>query len=392
MSLLTAFNDKLIININEYDKKTHHNISCIFCESKLIGKKGNILAHHFSHKNKSDCPSYNAEPMTKCHKYIQDLFGKYGAKVEQQFINPKTGKKHIADIICRNDYDMCREETYLEMHIKNYNHLYECERGNKVILTEEGKLIFSDLTKPITLEVQCSYINKEQIKSREDTYPNLFWLFNADDRITKQKTRKVFEIITHMSISDHKSVESIVKKLEKDSKFMKRMAKIKRLKFEKHWIICKTSLGYWFNTTKPSFIINKGQIYQIQKYLGKGYFMVSDYYSDDNIFKLCMCCIYGYNRKLWYGLEEELRLVSFPEKRSKIDFNKKYYDGEFISLSEFKEAMIKEDKINTFWECIKRSNLRISKDYEYIMKKFNNDPDILNEISRVRCMEQALNQ
>ncbi|PKB15323.1 competence protein CoiA family protein [Flavobacterium sp. 5] len=56
MKNLYAYNEENeLIHINNVEKKSAQNYFCINCESKMIARKGEIKAHHFSHKADSNC-------------------------------------------------------------------------------------------------------------------------------------------------------------------------------------------------------------------------------------------------------------------------------------------------------------------------------------------------
>jgi competence CoiA-like predicted nuclease len=125
-------NDQItFLHISDYDKTIHkNNIFCKCCDSPMIGKKGTIKKHHFSHKNKQECDSW-LQYKTEWHIFWQNLFN----IEKQEVIIVKDDIRHIADIV------------------------------------SNGKVI----------EVQHSNISLENVQARELFYGNMIWLLDGNN-------------------------------------------------------------------------------------------------------------------------------------------------------------------------------------------------------------------
>ena len=108
-------------------------INCRFCNSTLIAKKGNIKVHHFSHCNNSNCDVwYHSDEKSHWHVMWQNI----------------CKKKYIENII----------------DVNNVKHIADIYNKNKTII-----------------EIQKSYINKNDIVDREIFYKNMIWIINLKD-------------------------------------------------------------------------------------------------------------------------------------------------------------------------------------------------------------------
>ncbi len=91
--MFTAIQDNKRISIEDY---VQGDVFCPVCNEKLIIKRGDINAHHFSHKVTSDCDTWYE--MSEWHKSMQEMFPIQYREV----VLSKDGKKHRADIKVKN--------------------------------------------------------------------------------------------------------------------------------------------------------------------------------------------------------------------------------------------------------------------------------------------------
>lgn len=104
---------------------------CIYCDSEVIAKCGDIKVNHWSHKAKRDCDPW-WENETEWHRSWKNHFPCSWQEVV--FNDERTGEKHIADICT------------------NYN---------------------------LIIEFQHSHIDHEERYSREQFYKNMIWLVDG---------------------------------------------------------------------------------------------------------------------------------------------------------------------------------------------------------------------
>jgi len=93
MAMLTALSAEAVVHIDEYKKANHADVKCRHCDSPVIGKKGQINAHHFAHVQRL-CDPWKTGPMTEWHKCWQDLVRPDFTEVRIEY----SKEWHIADI------------------------------------------------------------------------------------------------------------------------------------------------------------------------------------------------------------------------------------------------------------------------------------------------------
>ena len=137
MSLLTSRYNNKTIHINEYTPNMKGKIFCNFCNESLIAKKGKIKAPHYSHKKNSNCVAkMKSHDMCDWHRYWQN--------------------------ICKKDY--------IEKKVVKDNVIKFADIVNK---------------ENLVIEIQHSKIQKDTIKSREEHYGNMIWLFDCKQNNTE---------------------------------------------------------------------------------------------------------------------------------------------------------------------------------------------------------------
>lgn len=82
------------------DAKVKCEYFCPACNSKMIQKRGNINAHHFSHKAGKECDPWYVKKLSAWHRNMQNQF----SKSEQEIViwNEKHTEYHIADVVLQN--------------------------------------------------------------------------------------------------------------------------------------------------------------------------------------------------------------------------------------------------------------------------------------------------
>lgn len=135
MSLLIGNYDGKILNISNYKSSLHKGqVKCNVCNNNLIGKKGEIKVHHYSHESKDGCV------------YDRDNDGKSGWHILWQ--------------------NLAKDE-YLEKVVK-----------------KDGKLHIADIMyDDKVIEVQHSTISEEKIEDREKFYGDMIWILDGIDRV-----------------------------------------------------------------------------------------------------------------------------------------------------------------------------------------------------------------
>jgi hypothetical protein len=110
---------------------------CLCCNSAVIAKCGDIMIHHWAHRNLEEC-EYSSKEMTPWHREWQAGFFEHEREVRIQ--NPNTGKYNIADIgfLHPNEGDSFR-----------------------------------------IIEVQHSNISEENIRIREEIYEKMTWILDV---------------------------------------------------------------------------------------------------------------------------------------------------------------------------------------------------------------------
>ena len=118
------------IHIENYNPEIHKSLICKNSHP-LMAKRGNTLKHHFAHYQNTPCSNNKTEWHINWQKNFEFTEIPYPE-------NPKSGIKHIADIV-------------------------------------HGDLV---------IEIQHSNIKREDIESREETYSNMIWIFDVKNSVT----------------------------------------------------------------------------------------------------------------------------------------------------------------------------------------------------------------
>lgn len=189
---LTGLYNNNTISIKDYNRILHKNkVKCKYCDGILIGKKGQIKAHHFSHKNKEICDNW-IENKSQWHIEWQNLF----PIKNQEIVINKEGVKHIADIQIEN----------------------------------------------LIIEIQHSYINKENIKARENFYENMIWIVDGNGNKSKKGNLKG-KIYKICNVNEN----------------------LELYKSKKQW---------FRYTKKKTYINSSNKLYEVYKYLDNDYYLL----------------------------------------------------------------------------------------------------------------------
>lgn len=135
--MLVAIN-KIKERIYIDDAISREEYFCPFCEEKLILKKGNIRAHHFSHKADSNCSYHEYNDMSFWHLDWQERFPK-----ETREVVLNNGKsKCIADILLEEQKIVIEfQHSKISSEVFNRRNKFYISMGYKVIwlfdLTED---------------------------------------------------------------------------------------------------------------------------------------------------------------------------------------------------------------------------------------------------------------
>lgn len=132
-SKLIAVHEGKNVGIDDYEDDMKGKITCKFCNSKLIAKRGKILIHHFAHVTLENCDNWYYGEKSKWHTMWQNICDSDSV----EYIIKKDGIKHIADIYYKD--------------------------------------------KDLVIEIQKSCINSDDIKNREEFYGNMLWIVRLGD-------------------------------------------------------------------------------------------------------------------------------------------------------------------------------------------------------------------
>ena len=133
MSILIGYidNDKSKrLHIDDYEKQIYKNRVYCMDGHLLVGRKGNIMIHHYAHKKNEEATEHCTKKKGEWHNWQQNRILKDYIEVHIQ----KNGKRHLAD--ARN---------------------------------KEG----------LVIEFQQSVISQDIIREREQFYDNMIWVFGC---------------------------------------------------------------------------------------------------------------------------------------------------------------------------------------------------------------------
>ena len=201
MSLLIGLYNETRLHVKDFDKDEHkNNVFCFACNSSLIGKKGMIKIHHYSHVKNSGC----VIDRERDSRGVWNIMWQNIAQTQfiEKYIN-YNGEIHIADIINENN---------------------------------------------LVIEVKDSNLSQAKINYRENFYNNMIWILNGNDIVINPNQEDEYLCIKYNILFTTTNNYNIVKITKKLWTLIKKKAYIdigyQMLEIIKHldnyYCICKT--------------------------------------------------------------------------------------------------------------------------------------------------------
>lgn len=258
--LTTASIGNTKINIDDYSKDLHGNLN-LLCPlgHKLIAKKGKKVTHHFAHYPGSKCDDWRSG-MTNWHSQWQKIV--LDSKNLEVCLD-KDGK-----ILGNSSFNGFNVVSDIDCHIAD------------IINPNYQNPLYPD--RPLVIEVQHSPMDKDTIKSREEYYKNMIWLFDLTPRLVKKGNHNKI-VFVDGNISYLKEKVGYVALISCQFTCSPINSNNSDEMLSGIFIIINTRTKYWFDTNKPSFFDCGFGMLELIRKLDKGFCLMRyQSYSDFN--------------------------------------------------------------------------------------------------------------